>query len=112
MGRIYYSQSHYNHPMGMTLFLLSVFFLLGLLFIGLMLIARSPRARLALLISGLGVVDLGGLAVLFAAFLVSRLDGARPPGVFEFLGALWAPVALLVLVNIGLGLVFWLRRKR
>ena len=100
----------YNQPMSTTILLLSVFFLAGLLFSGLLLIARGKRARLALFITGLGLVNLGGLAVLFSAFLVSRLDGSRPPALLEFLAGLWAPVGLLVVVNAILILIYSKKR--
>lgn len=73
---------------------LYLFPILGLLFAAGLAMASAPRARTALLALGLALVIPGALAVLSAAFLVSRLDGSRPPGLLDFLAPQWLPLAL------------------
>ncbi|MBE0699196.1 MAG: hypothetical protein IH586_19925 [Anaerolineaceae bacterium] len=81
------------------------YFLLVLFFVGLLLTAmlgaaRTRRARLALLWICLAFVNSGALAILFAVYVVSRLDGSTPPGLAEILRPLIIPVILIGLIDI------------
>lgn len=79
----------------------------GAFFIGLLLLpfawfARNPSAKRTLLRLALALINLGGLWILLVSFLVTRLDGSRPPSLGEaFVQGLWIPVLILVLGNLA-----------
>jgi peptidoglycan/LPS O-acetylase OafA/YrhL len=89
----------YNQPVERAASILLFFFFLGLLLAGFLGGARSPRTRGILLWLCLALVNLGALAVLFAVYAVSRLDGSTPPGLVDILRPLAIPLVLIALVD-------------
>lgn len=76
-------------------------FLVGLLMLPLVWFARTPTARRRLFWLALGFINIGGLWVLMVLFLITRLEGSRPPTLLEvFARGLWAPALILLLANL------------
>jgi hypothetical protein len=71
--------------------------LVGLLFLAAVYYTPATRTRQIIFWLGLVIVNLGALFVIFAVFLVSRLEGSTPPGILEVLSPYWLPILLIVL---------------
>jgi hypothetical protein len=82
-----------------SLSILYTLFLLGLLFVFALAVAKTNTVRGVLFWLGLVVMNLGALVVLLAVFAVSRLDGSGPPGADEVLAPFWLPIALIGVTN-------------
>jgi hypothetical protein len=89
--------------------LLAALFFVGLLLLPFYWFARSRAAQRWLFFLILLLINLGGLWYLLVSYLVTRLDGSRPPSFIEVLASgLWLPLLILLLTNAAL---FLIRRR-
>lgn len=77
----------------------------GLLMLIPLLLVRGP-ARKLIFVLALLIVNLSVLVIIGAVFLVSRLDGAGPPGLGEVLAPVALPLLMTALLDAGLVFVY------
>lgn len=79
---------------------LFMFFFVGLGFIAPIASSKNPRLRQILFAISLVLVNGGALIGLGLGYLVTRLEGSRPPTVGEYLAPLWLPLVLILIIDV------------
>lgn len=61
--------------------------------------SEVPRVRQILFASSLVLINGGALIALSMGYLVTRLEGSRPPSIGQYLAPLWLPLVLILIMD-------------
>lgn len=88
---------------------LFMFFFVGLGFTPPIATTKTPRLRQILFASSLVLVNGDALIALGLGYLVTRLEGSRPPSFSDYLAPLWLPLVLILIID---GVTIFINERR